>query len=260
MPVPGSITALSETPSSNSPAGSETVGTQANDYFQAAFAFIRQIYDGQLLPLAAVNMNSQRINNVLAGAVNTDAANVGQVIGTLGGPSGTRLVFQQATAPTFWVVDASAFLQDAAVRFNAGAGNAGTANWTSWNFGATFSTDGHVLSVAEMASHQHTDFGHAHGLNDPGHGHGLNDPGHSHVIGGQNVTGGGAITMNGASGTVFTSTQTSTTGMSVNGSGTGISMAAAAANISFEGGNNAHAHTFRGPQVKFADVVVCIKS
>jgi hypothetical protein len=80
MPVPGSISALSETPASNSPQGSESVGPNMNAYLQAAYAFIKQLADGNgLLPSGAVNMNSQQINNLAAGVVNTDAVNVGQL-------------------------------------------------------------------------------------------------------------------------------------------------------------------------------------
>lgn len=46
MPVPTVITELSTTAASNSPAGSETVGTNVDDYFRAAFAFEAQLYAG----------------------------------------------------------------------------------------------------------------------------------------------------------------------------------------------------------------------
>jgi hypothetical protein len=51
MPVPSSLTDISSTPSANSPQGSETVGTQANEYIQTAYAFIAQV-NAAKMPLA----------------------------------------------------------------------------------------------------------------------------------------------------------------------------------------------------------------
>lgn len=47
MPIPTLFSQLSETPSSNSPGGSENVGPNMNGYIQQAYAFIRMMYDGQ---------------------------------------------------------------------------------------------------------------------------------------------------------------------------------------------------------------------
>lgn len=82
MPVPGSFADISETPSSNSPQGSETVGTIMNQYIQQAYAFIKMLYDGKMVPNVAVNMNSQQINNLANGVASTDAATVGQIAGS----------------------------------------------------------------------------------------------------------------------------------------------------------------------------------
>lgn len=81
MPVPSSFSDISETPSSNSPQGSETVGTIMNQYIQQAYAFIKMLYDGKMVPTAAVTMNSQQINNLANGVAATDAATVGQIAG-----------------------------------------------------------------------------------------------------------------------------------------------------------------------------------
>jgi hypothetical protein len=268
MPVPGAITDLSETASSNSPAGSESVGTNANDYIQAAYAFIRQLYDGKWNPTQAVPMNGQKITGLADGAAATDAATVGQTQKYLGAPSGTRMVFQQAAAPTGWTVDASAFLQDCAMRFNAGAAHGGSAAWSSWNFGGTYTTDGTAISVAQMPSHNHADFGHNHYVNDPGHNHYVNDPGHAHANQAPfllHAAGGGLdynvdVNNSGNNARDAGSTYGSGTGIYLNASATGIYLNAAAANISYTGGGAAHTHTFRGPQVKYADCVVCVKS
>lgn len=81
MPVPASFSDISETPSSNSPQGSETVGTIMNQYIQQAYAFVKMLYDGKMVPTAAVTMNSQQINNMANGVAATDAATVGQIAG-----------------------------------------------------------------------------------------------------------------------------------------------------------------------------------
>jgi hypothetical protein len=49
MPVPTARTDLSTTAASNSPAGSEAIGTNADDYIRAAYKFIRENYDDVLL-------------------------------------------------------------------------------------------------------------------------------------------------------------------------------------------------------------------
>lgn len=244
MPVPGSINDLSSTPSQNSPQGTEPVGTQANEYIQALSAFVRQLADG-------------KVNN-----------------GTLDAPKGTRIVLQQATAPTGWVVDTDAALSDCSMRFNQSVGKGGTTGWSGWNFGGTFNVDGHALSVNEIPSHSHgvSDGGHSHSVNDPGHSHGVNDPGHSHTI----FPDGRSVELNNANGPGnngrggFSGGQNLVSGVTVGGSGTGISifgsgagiwLSGSGANIGIQatGGNAAHGHTYRTPQVKYADCIVAVK-
>ncbi|MCL4651637.1 hypothetical protein [Burkholderia multivorans] len=237
MPVPGSINDLSPTPSQNSPQGSEPVGSQANEYIQALSAFVRQLADG-------------KVNN-----------------GTLDAPKGTRIVLQQATAPAGWTVDADPAFTDCAVRFNQSVGRQnGTVGWSGWNWGGQFAVDGHQLTVAEMPSHGHgvSDPGHSHGVSDPGHSHGVNDPGHSHSIAFEKFnislndigmgTWTGGRTMNG-------NTDGSGTGIWLSTSGTGIGIYGSGTNIGIQanGGNAAHNHTYRAPQVKYADCIVAVK-
>ncbi|WP_080425297.1 hypothetical protein [Burkholderia ubonensis] len=245
MPVPGSINDLSSTPSQNSPQGSEPVGTQANEYIQALSAFVKQLADG-------------KVNN-----------------GTLDAPKGTRLVLQQATAPTGWTVDTDAALTDCAMRFNQAVGKGGTTGWSGWNFGGTFNVDGHALTVAEMPSHGHGVFdpGHSHGVSDPGHNHGVNDPGHLHgaidtsasgrgpyLGNGTSEFSGGGNTSFGVGGTAFP-THRAGTGIWLNASGTGIGINGSGSNIGIQanGGNSTHSHTFKTPQVKYADCIVVVR-
>ncbi|SAK15847.1 hypothetical protein UA18_01394 [Burkholderia multivorans] len=237
MPVPGSINDLSPTPSQNSPQGSEPVGSQANEYIQALSAFVRQLADG-------------KVNN-----------------GTLDAPKGTRIVLQQAAAPTGWTVDADPAFTDCAMRFNQSVGKQnGTVGWSGWNWGGQFAVDGHAITVAEMPSHAHgvSDPGHSHGVSDPGHSHGVNDPGHAHSIGFEKFnislndigmgTWTGARNLNG-------NTDSSGTGIWLSTSGTGIGIYGSGTNIGIQanGGNAAHNHTYRAPQVKYADCIVAVK-
>lgn len=261
MPVPTAITLLSETATSNSPTGSESVGTNANDYLQAAFAFIRQLYDGNLFPIVNLNMNTKSIVNMAAGAAPTSAAIVSQVTGTLGAPSGTRMLFHQAAAPSGWVVDTNPFYTDCSFRCNSAAagGVGGSANWSSFNFGATFNVDAHVLSTAEMPSHNHGDFGHSHAVGDPGHGHGVSDPGHAHGVPGNFAVQGTTYSQEGTNTRLFNliggaGTDLRAVGIGINGSGTGISIGVGGANISFTGGNAGHQHAWHTPQMRYADL------
>lgn len=263
MPVPGAFTDISETPSANSPGGSENVGTQANDYLQAAFAFIRQIYDGTIVPLNDVSWNSKKITNLAPGVAGTDAANCTQVATVLGAPSGTRLVAQQATAPAGWTIDTSSALADCSVRFNnVSPGSGGTVAWSTWNFGGVFTVNGHAITTTEMPSHTHTDGGHAHGVGDSGHAHGVNDPGHAHTLpynGGPYQPGAAAYAGN-LNVATTTSTSNAFTSISIAAATSNISIGTGYASIQYNGGNAAHTHTYTTPTMKYADVLTIIKS
>jgi hypothetical protein len=243
------------------------VGPLANDYFQAAFAFIKQLYTQGGVPTQALNANNQVINNVAPGVAGTDAVNVTQLNTVLGAPSGTRVVFQQAAAPLGWTIDGSASFTDCSMRFNQGGGASGTGTgWSAWNYGGTFNVNGTALTVAQMAVHSHSDAGHVHGVSDGGHVHGVNDGGHAHGYQGYvgmnqfSYSGGGGL---GGIGTPYaqsTSTSASGCGISIAAAGTGIGIATNYANIQNNGGGAAHGHTYTTPQMKYADCCIGIKS
>lgn len=67
-------------------------------------------------------------------------------------PAGTRMLFQQSTAPTGWTKDTS--INDKALRVVSGAAGSGGSVAFSTVFGRT-ATDGTTLTVAQMPSHQH---------------------------------------------------------------------------------------------------------
>lgn len=237
MPIPQSITDLNENPNNNSPQGSEAVGPNANGYIQALSAFIRQLYDNK----------------------------VGK--GSLDAPVGTRLVMQQASAPTGWEVDTATWLTDCSLRFNSGGGHGGTVGWSTWNFGGTVNVNGHSLSINELPAHSHgvNDPWHAHGVNDPGHAHGVNDPGHSHPMGGgAPLTNPGTVlrlTTADANSTVTNSTGGAGTNISIRSGQTGIGIAGSPTGITIQntGSGAAHGHTITTPQVKYADCIVAVK-
>ena len=139
MPVPSLITNLSETPSSNSPIGTESVGTIMNQYIQAAYAFIRQIYDGQITPLAALNFNGQKITNIADGVAATDVASVGQI--------GAKYVpLAGSNAMTGGLQAAGGFISTA---YDAGGMNF---RGTSANFGVGLRADSTVAYLLSTAS------------------------------------------------------------------------------------------------------------
>ena len=242
MPIPSSFTDLDTNPNNNSPQGSENVGPNANGYIQALGSFIRQIYNGTVKPLAAVNWNGQKLTNLAAGSTtssSTDAITGGQAralaykIGEVRMWHGTIANIATVWGPGWQLADGTNGTADLRDRFIVGAG-------INYMPGYTGGTASNWLSVGQLPAHNHgvNDPGHAHGVYDPGHNHGVNDPGHSHVtsspvpiIGSgypRGFTAGGAdIATYAQSGTTASSTgiwlNPSGTGISIYGAGTGIS-------------------------------------
>jgi len=89
MPVPTSIADLSKNPADNSPAGTESARGTIDDYFRAAFAFIRQLSDvagGPTVALssaAVVNIGFAASVNILITGTNPIAAFDNVAEGTL---------------------------------------------------------------------------------------------------------------------------------------------------------------------------------
>lgn len=89
MPVPSAWTDISDSASSNSPLGSENVGPNMNAYLQAAFAYSKQLYEGQWGPTNPVTINNQKLINLANGVNPTDAVNMSQIAGFLPIAGGT---------------------------------------------------------------------------------------------------------------------------------------------------------------------------
>jgi len=182
--------------------------------------------------------------NFIVNQVNANA----NPIGTLTAPSGTRAVFQQATAPTGWTVDSSASLTDCAMRFNQTVGTGGTTAWSGWNNGNAINCNAIMLSVGNLPAHSHT-------INDPTHTHSVNDPTHFHSFSMSNAglgsTGSPAGSNNGSPYTA--TTNAASTGISLVANNTGIT-------INNTGSGTAFTPSFTTPSVKYADCVVGVKS
>jgi microcystin-dependent protein len=186
--------------------------------------------------------------------------------GTLSGraidafPSGTKMVFQQTTAPVGWTKDTTH--DNKALRVVTGtAGSGGSVNFTtafgSQNVGAT------TLTTAQIPVHSHSFSGstnevnlsHSHGVNDPSHGHTYNDSwGQARGFSGfPGFDGGGDAWQGVDRGTA--------------GAFTGISIAAALGNhahsvsgsIGNTGSGNSHTHTL-DLSVEYVDLIICTKS
>jgi hypothetical protein len=228
MPIPASFTDLDPNPNNNSPQGTENVGPNANGYIQALAAFIAQLHNGTLKPLATVDFNAQILTNLLPGSTTSTSkdALTGAQVRALAYKVGEVRMWQGAVASiaSVWgagwqLADGTNGTADLRDRFIVGAGLIYTVNQTG---GLSTNT----LTIAQLPAHNHgvNDPSHNHSVNDGGHGHGITDPGHSHTVNGMNVAGGGALTYNGNSGPIFASTGVNTTGISVNGSGSNISL------------------------------------
>jgi microcystin-dependent protein len=169
-----------------------------------------------------------------------------------GFPAGTRMLFQQSTAPTGWTKDTSQ--NNKALRVTSGnvtTGGSITFTDAFASRGISGTVANHTLTTAQMPVH-------SHGFSDPGHSHGINDPGHTHRSpwdarsnsskgdGGNNEI----VTGN------VRDTTSSTTGISVNTAFTGAS-------IGNQGGGAAHNHGFSGSaldmRVQFVDVIFAQK-
>lgn len=168
---------------------------------------------------------------------------------TVGLPSsefatGTRMTFNQTTAPTGWTKDVTAALNDSIMRIVTGAvvGGGSTAFST---FNGQTSTASYTLTSSDLPPH-------AHGVTDPGHGHGVTDPTHLHTYYGTQ-----GATNNGANGIIANAdgdvnTGAASTGITINAATTGIS-------TTNTGGGAAHAHGIT-TAIKYNDFIIASKN
>ena len=91
----------------------------------------------------------------LAGLLGTDGTTA-TALSTLGAgfPSGTRMVFQQTTAPTGWTKQTTAALNDSIMRIVTGtASSGGSTAFSTWS--AQTATGATTLTTSQIPSHQH---------------------------------------------------------------------------------------------------------
>lgn len=138
-----------------------------------------------------------------------------------GFPSGTKLIFPQASAPTGWTQDTSQNDKALRVVSGSGGGSGGTNGLSSAN------TGGHTLTSAEV----------------PNHGHTIADPGHTHAVNNNNETPTGPPYGLIAHAAASTGSVTSAyTGVTVNNT---------------TGGGGSHSHPLA---LAYVDVIVCSKN
>jgi hypothetical protein len=170
----------------------------------------------------------------------------GVQIGTLAAPTGTRVAFNQATAPVGWTTDTSAALTDCSFRVNQATGGAtgGSGGWSTFNQGNTLNVNAFTLSIAQLPAHNHTDLGHTH--TDSGHAHGGIGGAsfYTNAVGGGNLVGGG----------VNTFTVVSATAASI------ANIQTASANIQNTGSGASIQPNYTTPTLKYTDFLIATKS
>lgn len=167
-------------------------------------------------------------------------------------PSGTRILFQQASAPVGWTQDTTV-QNDSLLRMVNGAGGGvytGVGYSTVMHGNAT--SDGTAISQAQLPNCGFP-------VSDPGHTHGVSDPGHLHTFTAYNSVGSASTlpqfykTNNSYDALLDTpNTGSSTTGIGIDSSTTGVG-------VSSGGSGTAHTHTLSALNVNSIDIIVGIK-
>lgn len=188
-------------------------------------------------------------------------------------PTGTRLMFAQASAPTGWTQITTDEANNRMLRVvtTTGAGTGGSAS-PILNDVVPAHTHGYSGSTGfESADHAHYTSGTTDGMNDANpHSHGVNDPGHSHGLGATAPTSG--LSYQCVSPAQITSTPIGSTF----DAGTGISIQSSDINHTHNWGNWSggisanHYHTFSGTTdngssqtnwtPRYIDMILCTKN
>ena len=152
-------------------------------------------------------------------------------------PVGTRMPFNQATAPLGWTTDGSANFTDCAIRVNQSTAGAtgGSATWSSWYQGGSNNANSFSLVTANLPAHSHT------------------------VVDGGHVMGaaGGVLQQSGASSNPY---GVPASGSYSSGSITSTSANAANVSVGNTGSGSAITLSFTSPNVKFSDHIIGVKT
>jgi len=174
-------------------------------------------------------------------------------------PSGTKLLFNQTTAPTGWVKDTTH--DNKALRVVSGTAGTGgsiafTTAFASQNVGDT------TLTASQIPGHTHTFSGSGTTGNAGGHTHSVTDPSHSHGINYEGkllYSGGGGNPNTFWGGGVNRSTASASTGISINYVVSHTHSVSISGTTGSLGGSTAHSHTIN-QAVQYVDVIICTKS
>lgn len=185
-------------------------------------------------------------------------------------PSGTRMVFQQTSAPSGWTKESAAAYNDAAPRFTTGAVSTGGADAFNTLFGAAKSTASYTLTSTDIPSHLHG-VSITSGTVSADHTHSFttsSDGSHTHTIAdgatyGIGVPAGGANYF-GAGGNAVNLLTTASAGAHTHSGTTGGISAnhthSVSGNTGNTGGGGGHSHTLSNMNLKFVDCIVAQKN
>lgn len=172
-------------------------------------------------------------------------------------PSGTRMLFQQSTAPSGWTKDTTQ--NDKALRVVSGSAGSGGSKAFTLAFASRTVSDT-ALNTDQIPKHTHGFSGSASGSTSSAgnHSHGVNDPGHVH--------GRGRVPLGSASGnnpnlsSVEGNTYAAKTGISIRNAGahTHSFSASFSGTTSSTGSGRAHNHTL-DLSVAYVDVIIGVK-
>ena len=181
--------------------------------------------------------------NYIVNQVNANAA----PLGTLTAPTGTRMLFRQATAPLGWTTDAS--ITDHTLQLATSGLVFSIGNGYSSMFSAQWATDGHALTTAELAVHNHDVIDPTHSHSSPPHQHGSASGFNFYTA---TPTGGATTNFAGGANNINLENLTSPIGVTVSAGPTNIS-------IQNNGSGNAHSHT-KTFNSNFAQALVAVKA
>ena len=187
-------------------------------------------------------------------------------------PSGTRLMFAQASAPTGWTQVTSDEANNRMLRVvnTAGAGTGGSASPILNNVVPSHTHTYSSTSGAQSNDHYHGFGGVTAGVSND-HTHGVNDPGHNHNLYMHNPTGSGYAGIGAPDGN-----PPNVTTLFIQGATTGISLGGQTSNHTHNFGGNTggisagHTHTISGTtaangsasnwQPRYIDMILCSKN
>ena len=172
-------------------------------------------------------------------------------------PSGTKMLFQQTTAPVGWTKDTTH--DNKALRVVSGtAGTGGSASFTAVFAGRNVGDT--ALTTAQLPSHSHT-FNANTGTASANHVHEVSDPGHSHSTSANfgGIGGGGAIRVS--------NPEETENRITINAALTGISITASGADhvhnvtgtTATTGSGSTHSHSI-DLAVQYVDLIICSKT